>query len=371
MLYLSYIVKILFYCVIVWFSYALAKGDYRRGYRLSWFTILVCSALYGCYSVIMTHPVITGDRANYYLRFSDPGWDVSQSESSGLNWVYECLRPISLEANFLFFAMEFAYIFVTFTACRYYKQCSSAKVLLLLLISYYPIYGFTVFKQSLAQALFSVSLMFIFNMYAAGQIRKKFYLLGAALFAYLGCLFHFATIAVVGVLLLLFLWEYKWIRSIGMVLMLAFLFILPYIQTTIFQGIADISDSMNEEMESYLEGGDGFGTSFLVMFKGVPFLIIACVGHRWRKMVYRDIPGFDKSMLVVILCAVLYICSIYNYWYYRYTLYFYLPVFVFAYNLQKSLRQRGIGCTWYAWVYYVTLALMFKELYQYSFWYEA
>ena len=161
-LYLIYIFKIILYYFLIYAVYRIALSKYKVGARLSWPSIMLFSLAFGYYAILVGNPELGSDRGNYAMRYVDPSWDVSQTESYGLNWAYEVLRPISLNPDFLFFSFEGCYIFLTLVAYRYYRNMHP-KSLLILLCSLYPIFGFYGLKQAISQALGAIAFMIQFN----------------------------------------------------------------------------------------------------------------------------------------------------------------------------------------------------------------
>jgi hypothetical protein len=79
---------------------------------------------------------------------------------------------------------------------------------------------------------------------------------------------------------------------------------------------------------------------------------------------------YDKYLLCTIFVSAMVLLSAINYWFFRFSLYFYFPTFIFAYNLRQEMLMRGYGVRWYGWVFAITLLLSIKEMIQFYFLYN-
>ncbi len=364
-----YIFKILLYFLLVYCTYRTAKRSYARKKKLSWISILVCSLLFGYYSILIGNPDLISDRGNYAGEYVDVYWDVSETESVGLNFVYNLLRPISLNPNFLFFVVYTVYIALTLIVYRYYKS-AQPRALLFLLCSLYPIFGFYAFKQCIANVLILIATILYFNMEAGHRFfgRKVIVWIFITTFLFGAILFHEAALLAPLVFVLFLFWKNKIVRVLGYVAIFAGIFAFSTILNSFLASVGNFSEALAEQTAAYDEGL-GFTSNILTGVKGLPFFIITFIAFRNRKLLYRKIKSYDKYLLLSLIVSSLQLCSIYNYWIFRLALFFYFPVMVFACLLRDAMLERGKSVRWFNWSFYLTLILSIKEITQLYFLY--
>ena len=375
-LYLIYIFKIILYYFLIYAAYRVALSKYKVGARFSWPSIILFSLAFGYYAILVGNPELSADRRNYAIRYVDPSWNDSQTESYGLNWTYEVLRPISLNPDFLCFSFEGCYIFLTLVVYRYYRNMHP-KSLLILLCSLYPIFGFYGLKQAISQALVAIAFMIQFNNSDIKsdipiKPRRKYLCLGLlSITFYVGAmLFHEAAYLPFVIFVAFFFWEIRLVR----VLTLGGVFvglIWGIVALNFFlNSVGQFSEVLSRQTEHYIEGVDGFNAGILTIFKGFPFYIISYIGIKYRKYYSNVMRDYDKYLLCTIFVSAMVLLSAINYWFFRFSLYFYFPTFIFAYNLRQEMLMRGYGVRWYGWVFAITLLLSIKEMIQFYFLYN-
>lgn len=343
----------------------MAQHSYYREKKLSWMSIGFSSLMFGFYALVIGNPSMKGDRGNYALRYVRKGWDVS-SESIGLNWAYELMRPISLNADFLFVTFETVYIFLTLVAYRYCKW-STPKALLLLLVSMYPMFGYYGLKQAISQGIIMIAFAIYFNQSDARLFKSAIPYIISFILVFCGILFHEAAFIIPLIIFCFIFWNNRTIRNLGYLLLFIMTLAFPLMQTVLFNNIGLLSNNLHSQITVYANGGLGSGMSFLTILKGLPFYIISYVGWKNRNLLGETIPNYDRLLLLAVFSSFTIIISAVNYWYFRFSLYFYFYVFVFATMLKECYEYNGLSIRWYKWTFIITLLLTLKDIIQYYF----
>lgn len=361
-LYLLYLLKIVFFFLIGYIAYLLADRNYRKGKAgLSWVQIAICSLLYGFHYLICSNGELIRDKAYYAYRFLS-GQDVSK-ESYGLDWSYKLLRPIISDTEFLFFIFTTVYIGLSFVSYRYYKQ-RNPLALLLLLTSLYGLWA-TILKQEISQALTGISMMLFFNLYYVGFLKKVLMCAVMCIFIVAGILFHEAAYIIPLVLFAMCFLHLNFIRYFIFAAITLVLVLWSHVQNYLYGSIGTYSEELAEQTYSYTSDGLGTGQSSLTIVKGLPFYILVLVAILKRRKYVDLIPNYDKYLFLVVVSSVFILLSAYNYWYFRFSLYFYLPMFIFATQLRCIMRANRERTLWFNWFCFITMFLAFKELAQY------
>lgn len=343
----------------------MAKHSYQHAKKMSWLSIILSCSMFAGYAFVIGNDKAGGDRGNYALRFVE-GWDVSK-ESVGLNWAYETLRPISLDPDFLFITFEFAYIFISLVAYRYYKQ-ATPRGLLLVLSSLYPLFGCYAIKQAISQALVTLALVVYFNQDGKTFCKSLFPYFLCSMLVLGGIVFHEAALFVLFFFVLFLFWNSGILHTLCYIVIAVTLLAFPVFQAYLFDNIGFYSADLESQIESY-SNGLGVDSSALTIVKGLPLYIITYVGIRFRSQYKHTIPCYDKLLLFAVVSSYFVLISVYNYWYFRFALYFSLFVYTFATMLRNKQQELGLSTKWYKWTYIITLLLTLKEITQIYFLY--
>ena len=366
-MFIIYSIKIVIYFVLFYCVHKTAK-THRNKNKFPGYAIIGYAILFGIYAILVGNPVPTSDRYNYGIRFMDPGWNIS-SESIGLNFLYDVLRPISLNPDFLFFSVEAIYVAIALLAYRCYKGARSES-LLFLFSSTFPIFGFMGLKQAVSQGIITVVMALYFSLAQERNIAYKFFLdLLMLVLMISAILFHETSLVVPLILFFTAFWKYKLVRFVGYIAMVSGLLAFGYILNTFLLQVGDISEELASQTEHYQNSDDGFTGSVLTIVKGVPFYIISFIAIRNRRKYVHIIDNYDKYLFLSLFISCAVAASAYNYWMFRFAFFFYLPVFVFASELRFAMYQSGLSIKWYHWSYVIMLLLSIKELSQYYFLY--
>jgi hypothetical protein len=366
-----YIIKIIFFYSLGLISYGIAK-KYQHTSRFPWIWILIISAAFGYYNTINGGEISGSDRGVYAYLYKQIHWDISEGQSVGLNWIYNQLRPISLDPYLLFFVIYALYAFLTLVAYKFYKAMHPVA-LFMLLGSFYMIFGFYGFKQEISQGLSSLAFALYFtkaqSRNSLAQPWKKLFKFFLIVFLIVGCIsFHEAGLIVIPVFLALVFWEFPLLKNFAFLAIIIVLLAGSYIVPFLFSTLAESSNEMQGQL-SYYAGSVGTIVNGLPILKGAPFYLIAFIAIQRIRILRRTIPNYDKYLFVVCVAGLSNVIALYQYWFQRLALYFYLPAFCFAYLMKQEMEAQGYTTRWYNWTLAITLLLSLKEIVQLYFLY--
>ena len=362
---IDYIIKIILYFLIVWFAFGLSSRLYKQtGKVLSVISLLLISLLLSWYSVISLPEIYnsSGDRSLYCFLYQ---YDIDiVNRSRGLAVVFDFLRPISKSRNFLFFTTALFFIFITLLS---YKRCrqSTPQALLLLVVSIYFIYGYALLKQNMANAFSCAAFVCFFNLNDEKRTRKAGLLLFVLLFVALSIVFHESAYLLLLVFPVLVMWNNRYVRGIGSVLIISLIVAFPFINASLLTYVMDTSEELESQVSDYVS--TGLSSNILTIVKGLPFYIITIAGFVYRKRYVRDINNYDRYLFLSIVLSATSLLSVVNYWYFRFGMLLYLPVFVFAGQLYNELKKNNKKAVWYTVTCLVLIGLSVKSLVQYYF----
>ncbi len=336
--YLIYILKILTYILIAILFYFACGGirvkqsitlktkSIHRKPKIGIISMIVLSAIFGWYSIIVSSYPYTADRHNYALRF-----DWNNPWTVGLNAVARFLHLFTNDVNSLFFTISFLCALLTLFAYRISRE-GQKEAILLLTCSDYLIFSFAGLKQAPAMALGCIAFVLL--------LRKKY--LFSVLSLIVAILFHESAYALIPLFLICVVGKNRWLRYISYLCMVAFLFFFSGM-TRVSLGIIGkyLPDLLNET--SYYQdssGGISVSYNFLVALKGLPIYIITLFALCKRSQLKNRIVDFDKYFIVSVFTSVVILLSTYSYWMKRFALLCYEPVFIFASELYNRDDNR-------------------------------
>lgn len=356
---MEYLIKLLLFIFLLVSLYYVALSYHKKGRKISWFAIVVYSILFSFYSAYIGANPIVNDRANYYAHFLS-GRDISQ-DSIAVNYIFHELRKISNNQNILPITFCGISVIIALTAYKYYKNITP-KTLLFVFSSLFTIYTFVAYKQAPANALAALSFAIYFSNL---KYIPKLFLLSCIIIATI--LFHEVGYILVVVYFCLFLWGNKYIRNIGFFLLPIFMIIFPFAYRLILGNIGIVSESLESQAAHYVDGG-GEGMGAFPAFKGLYFYIITYIGIKYRSRLLKRISDYDRYLFLSIIASFVFMATAINYWYFRFSMLFYFPVFYFAHNIYlHALKWKRSVFNWYNLAYFYCLAMTIKQLIQYFY----
>lgn len=351
--YLEYLVKIAYYFFMIFVIFLIAKKHAKKKDKFPVGEMIIVCGLFGYYSIICGKYPYVSDRLNFAFRFeSDYYNDFVFKESFGLFLLERILHVFTYEPKVLFFVVAFLFMFFSLMA---YKKSENTNpyTLLLLLVSAYPTYGLYMLKQSL-----SVAIMFLaFCYYNKSKILSLFFVISAILF-------HEAALIVVPILLIKKLLKNDVLRKIMYLGFIAVVVGFAQYNGIIINFVTQIVPTLGYQLNQYINTQDGAIISngtYMTFLKGIPFFTIYIAGLLYKKEGMIKIKEYNIYMFLTFFTSVTFLLSNYMYWLFRFGLYFYFPVFIFAIKLMeiiKNKQQRLIYCILtYGLLFFLTMRL--------------
>lgn len=367
-----YILKIIYYLFFVYLMYEIGKKYYKKieenkeskikkRIKISIIAILLLCSIYGIYSIICGQTPEAGDRYNFAFRFENKGYSsFVKNESIGLFWLENILHFFTWDSRALFFICAFLHLFLTLIA---YKISDKAEPLVLLAMgmSSYLVLGFYMFKQSIAISLIAIA-------FALLEKNKKFTALIATFFA---ICFHESAWIVIPLYFAMFCSKNKIIRSLEYLILVICLLFFNNLNQIIIGVVTKIIPGMSGQLDHYLnENGQIIRNfNFMTILKGIPFYFITVFGFVKRKNLKEKIDNYDKYMICSFFTSIATIASMFMYWMYRFALYCYFPVFIFASLIHKELKENEriiFSFCFYIISFLLTLRLLFQYYFLYG-----
>ena len=304
--------KVLLFYIIIFFIYFVAKDKYNKNKKLGVKFIVLASFLFVIYSYVCTARPFVMDKIIYALKFSSDYYlPQVYNDSIGLWLLTRFLHIFSYNPYFLFNAVVFVYIFITLVA---YDTCDESKpnVLLFLLLSEYPFFGFYQLKQCLAISLITLGLVYYFK-----NEKLKFYIL--FVFA---LLFHESSLIVLPVLFLLKLSTKKFYKYMYVILFSIFMILFVPISNYLISFIIKFVPFLSRQISVYLNEQSGISISFnfFTILKGLPYFIIIGFTFLFKNSNF-DLKNSNYIDLCLVNCMFI-IMSIFMYWFFRFGTYF-------------------------------------------------
>lgn len=365
--YIIYIIKIALYFVLAEFlCKVIQKKDILPLYLVKAMFVGLLFAVYSGF--VMSKSELDGDKAFYAMAFSE-GWYVADTESVGLNFVFELLREYTLNPYMMFAFFSFANIFIGLMAYKISRQ-SNALSLRYMMISYFPLIGFYAYKQCIADAFLYCSYAVFLNTYIfKASSQKLFCFLFTIGFLILSICFHRSAYFMVGVLTLCILYRIKSFHRIINIGLLLLPFVFLILQSYVFANLNSINENLANRSESYSDSA-GLASNFFVVLKALPFITVAYVGTKMKPNLERKIANYDVFLLLTYFTVEFSVLAIYSYWYNRFVWYLYFPVFVFTSLLaRENIRIRIFGTPWNKVFYYMTVLFTLILISEYYFLY--
>jgi len=368
--YLTYILKILLYFVIVLLLYIAAK-IYERYFEaiknnkklqcIVLLTIFSFGFLFGSYSVICGKYPYESDRYNYAFRYENDIYldSVKHTESIGLYYLELFLHIFSHNPNFLFFSCSFLFTIITLTAYILKKE-RNPKELLFLGISSYFIFSFYLLKQSIAAALVFLSYTF----YLKEKKIASLSLIIAAIF------FHESSLIIVPLFFIYRIAKNKR-RAIIIILLTSTLIVFfPLLSNFFTKMTITIFPNTIQQLSAYLDENNNFiiNYNFLTAIKGLPFYLITTFAILRRKSI-QHIHHLRQKIVISIIVSTIIFLSIYMYWMYRFSIYLYPFMAELMIKLAGTTHNRQNSIMIQLLIFGSLATLTFISLIQYYFWY--
>lgn len=295
--------------------------------------LIIISSLYGCYSIIAGSIPYGHDRKNYAYFFSKEVYsDIVKKNSIGLYYFEKILHYFTYNEIYLFFFITFFCVFLSLIAYLYYPK-RNVESLICFIFSKSFLFFFYAYKQALAISFISISIVAYFK---NKRIITIFFLM-------LGILSHESALILVPILLILNFSKYKNFRKVLYIMLVLILFFLPIINKIISFIIVYIP-ILRGQLLPYLSINNKLITNnnILTVLKGIPYYFILIIVLSERNDLKNKIEEYDKKLIIIIVISFFMLFSFYMYWSFRFSLYFYLPVFIFISQIKKITRKKLI-----------------------------
>lgn len=365
-----YIIKIMYYFGFVFLLYYSCKINFvwRKDERaishdsskVNWVAIIFLCVIIGYYAIICGQKPVASDRLNYAFRFEDDGYaDWIKGDSLGLFWLSALLHFISYDPSVLFFSVAFLSLFVTILAYNQYEK-KSHIALLLMGLSSYVYYSFFLLKQAPAMALSSLAIAMYF--------KRKW--IPCAICVIGAICFHEAGWIMLPVLLAAYFSKSRLLRKVLILLLLLCVLLFPYI-SRLLVAFFTIIPGLGKQLEIFLDasGGIAIDINILTTFKGIPYYFVAIVAFVKRKVLEKRIEHFQEYFFMTVFVSATFMLSAYMYWMWRFGAICYLPVFIFAAQIYKNMKNCVDKKIFIIFEAFMHGGLTAYALYQYYFWY--
>ena len=311
-------------------GYYFTSTNLKKENKLRAISIVAISLLFVLLNVICTKTSVAfgSDRENYNFEFL--GY---RSSSIGLDAVFYVVR--SFTNNFYFMLNLTTFICSVVTLIAFTKSQDRSNLTLLFLLSTdFIFFSFTALKQSFACAF---GTLFFALLLKPKSISRNVVCLFLILIA---SLFHPSSIILLPIFLVLN--KEKIGRKtiiIYMVVMVAILIGFEKIGLFLASITASVMPSVSHLLYRYFVTASANDTSSLFVFlKGVPFYFLLFTGLIKRNTFEKDIPNYDKYLIILATASAFYISSLYIYWASRFRAFFYLPAGVFLSLIYKKMH---------------------------------
>jgi hypothetical protein len=327
----------------------LSSGSYLQFITALIFILLV-SVLFS-YLAILVGNEIDGsmDRSRYLDRFLNQG----RMRSYGLDFLASTVRGYGGGKDSFLFIASFVSIFI-FQLAFILSRYANSYGYLILLLSGIPLTFFYLLKQGPAIAFSTLAIILFIE--SSGWLRR----LVAIISIIFSILFHLTAIVVPIVLLTAFLMKYTHVRIVVYAtLIIFFIFVDSFISI-----VALYSPTFAIFVESYITRGFN-GGYFFAIFKYLPFYILSGYLFLKRVKLRERFRNFDYYFFLSVIISLFCILSYKMYWFFRVSLYFYLPAILFCFYILRfdfSFRVkwfiRSFSALWFGLISFRYLAII-------------
>ena len=351
MTYISYILKICLYFLIIFVMYYLALRNRRLvikvgkqslggvdndTWRLSFIAILIITILFAYYSIICGATPETIDRARYAHRFEHNIYE-ERKNSEALFWVEYFLSYYTKDPRMLFFSVTGMSVLLTLLAYNLYKEAKPITLVYLGFTQYF-FYTFYQLKQAPAIALIAISFWCFLH-------KKRVFCILTLLLA---ILFHEVAYIAVPIYILLLGSKKKWVWITEIIIFgvatVAFSFV-----TKSVVNIVNLVPGLGIQIARYVseDGSINVYTHFATAIKGIPLYLLSFYGISKRKELVGSIENYDKYLILTVFSSFTVVLSIYNYWMWRLGTIFLFPICTFATEIKDNLASKKEGSTFH------------------------
>lgn len=333
-----YCFKILLYFAIVGIIYQIVKQDYtiyiennnenkvkQRTPKLKIWKALFFAFILSVYGVF-TLLEGEGDHS-WYIQHFERGQSV-YSQSIGLGIIYDILRTFTRNATVMFLCVFFIGFFLTFMAYRSYQE-ATPKVLLLLFLSEFFLYGLAAIKQFVANGF---SFLFFAYLFRGKKWRSLIFLT-------LAILFHEAAFILIPIFLFLNLPKKPVAKFFSVTLLIVLLAIIIPNWSKVLK---EFLPSLNQQLEGYMDGDSlKVSINYFTAFKGAPIYMILVLGIIHYKELKNKTADVWKYLLIVAVASAVVIISTFSYWMFRLSYLLLMPVFVFFQKTVLIIKNKN------------------------------
>lgn len=289
----------------------------------SYFSIFILSSLVGWYSGWIFP--LTSDRGNYAFRFTR---NYYVDGTYGLRWISMFLRKYTDNPQILFFTVSFLCVFITLIAVNKYEYKSKLLIGLLIASMLFPS-TFYLLKQAPAVAFSTLAIPMFF--------RKK--MVTCMVLTFTAILFHETAVILLPLYIVMLGSKKRWIRIIEYISLLVFLIFFRQIAIHVLPtvNLVDYIGSQTSGFEESILASQGI-SNLQTTIKGIPIYIITVYAIFKRKHLKTHIKDYDKFLLLCCVGSICVLLSAYIYWMFRFAMYCYLSIYVFASLIQKEIK---------------------------------
>lgn len=310
--------------------------NYQKQYKLNYLWIVLVSVAFVLLNCLATKfsgvgiEKYGGDRLNYHSSFY-----YLKETSIGLNCVMTIFKLFSDNYDYFLFFTTLVNSLVILIVLL--KISGNNKISLVFLLSTDIIFSsFTNLKQ-----IYAVSIVAVFFYFLLSKIRFKTVICLALVIA--ASLFHVASLIVLP-LLFLDLARKKNFRTFKRLVI--FFLVAMFFVTPIAMMLSYITSSfyplLSEKISEYFIESNDSVESKIAFLKGFPFYIFSVYAIVKRKKLKQSTPNFDILLVVLLLCSLLYLATLFSYWMFRAIYFLYIPCAIFLGSIFKRNKSDAI-----------------------------
>lgn len=332
----EYILRIISYFVMVYFIYGNLKSNYQNyeqgnsKHKISYFNIAVISLIVAVWAVLNFN-VDFEDHAIYGYQFELRSYNPGYRQSYGLGLVWDFLHLFTYNRNTMFRFMIFGGTFLTLTAYRKDKSIKPQAMLILLLSEYF-LYSFAAIKQFIATG-------FSFMFFADFSNNKK---LRSIIWIPLAIMFHEMAYILIPIFFALYFEKNKLFKNC-MICGATVLLLFPAVANKALPYVFNLVPDMEQQIDIYMNaGGLILQSNYATILKGLPFYVGCIIPKFIEKEQKLHVPNYNLGNALTILSSVFVLGSFYNYWYFRFSYLFMLPVFSHIVNITENTKSSDV-----------------------------
>ena len=321
---------------MVYFIYYNLKLNYQRfekgisKHKISYFNIMVISLIVAFWAV-WNFNVGFEDHETYGHQFEIQSYNPGYNQSYGLGLVWDFLHKFTYKRNTMFRFMIFCGNFLTLSAYRRDKNIKPQAMLILFLSEYF-MYSFVAIKQFIATG-------FSFLFFADFSNNKK---LRSIIWIPPAIMFHEMAYILIPIFFALFFEKNKFMRNC-MIFISTVLLIFPTVANRALPYIFSFVPELEQQLDSYMDVGKlRLQSNYFTVLKGLPFYI-GCIIPIWSGNENRlQAPNYNLGRALTIMSSLFVLASFYNYWYFRFSYLFMLPVFSYIVNITEDAKSSDV-----------------------------